>query len=33
MAEHLLVDLGATPEQIDRARDRIRGELHADGPP
>ena len=32
MAEHLLADLGATPEQIDRARDRVRGELHADGP-
>jgi CPA2 family monovalent cation:H+ antiporter-2 len=32
MAEHLLVDLGATPEQIDRARDRVRGELHADRP-
>jgi CPA2 family monovalent cation:H+ antiporter-2 len=25
MAEHLLRTLGATPEQIDRARDRLRG--------
>lgn len=29
MAEHLLMDLGATPEQIDRARDRVRGEFRA----
>jgi CPA2 family monovalent cation:H+ antiporter-2 len=27
MAEHLLVELGATPEQLDRARDRVRSEL------
>ena len=27
MAEHLLRELGATPEQIDRARDRLREEL------
>jgi monovalent cation:H+ antiporter-2, CPA2 family len=27
MAEHLLIDLGATPEQLDRARDRTRQEL------
>jgi CPA2 family monovalent cation:H+ antiporter-2 len=27
MAEHLLRELGATPDQIDRARDRLREEL------
>jgi CPA2 family monovalent cation:H+ antiporter-2 len=27
MAEHLLMDLGATPEQLDRVRDRTRQEL------
>jgi CPA2 family monovalent cation:H+ antiporter-2 len=27
MAEHLLVELGATRDQIDRARDRVRSEL------
>jgi CPA2 family monovalent cation:H+ antiporter-2 len=29
MAEHLLRELGATPDQIDRARDRLREELDA----
>jgi monovalent cation:H+ antiporter-2, CPA2 family len=27
LAEHLMVELGATPEQLDRARERTRGEL------
>jgi CPA2 family monovalent cation:H+ antiporter-2 len=27
MAERLLVRLGATPEQLDRERDRLRAEL------
>jgi monovalent cation:H+ antiporter-2, CPA2 family len=27
MAEHLLTELGATSEQLDRARDRLRSEL------
>jgi CPA2 family monovalent cation:H+ antiporter-2 len=27
MAEHLLTELGATSEQLDRARERLRGEL------
>jgi CPA2 family monovalent cation:H+ antiporter-2 len=27
MAEHLLLELGATPEQLDRARERTRSEL------
>ena len=27
MAERLLNEIGATPEQIDRARDRVRSEL------
>ncbi len=29
MSEHLLRQLGATPEQLDRARDRVRSELGA----
>ncbi|HEY3495331.1 MAG TPA: cation:proton antiporter [Polyangiaceae bacterium] len=29
MVEHLLVELGATPEQLDRARERTRDELGA----
>ena len=27
MTEHLLSELGATPDQLDRARDRVRSEL------
>jgi len=29
MAEHLLRDLGATPEQIDRAREKVREQLRS----
>jgi monovalent cation:H+ antiporter-2, CPA2 family len=31
MTESVLRDLGATPDQIDRERDRVRGELFGDG--
>ncbi|HSQ54277.1 MAG TPA: cation:proton antiporter [Gemmata sp.] len=33
MSENLLRELGASPDQIDRERERVREELFGDGPP